>query len=232
MSAPLRTIKSWVSRIGSLSPLQKTLLSEQKNKLYVPVGSYDIFRNLVIARPEADIALDIGFGDGTTLIALAQRFPEKLILGFEPHLAGVASALVQITQLNLNNILIFQGDALDYLEDESVLKASRLHLYFSDPWPKTRHHKRRLVQPKFLALLARRLQIGALVHIATDWKDYADHIQETIDQQKNFKLINLDDIPADQQFKRPLTKYEQRGIAKGHTIREFYLGLADEIKSS
>jgi tRNA (guanine-N7-)-methyltransferase len=227
MPAPDRTIKSWVSRIGSLSPLQKTVLLRDEGTKFFKIKNYEVFKNKIQAQPQERIFLDIGFGDGQSFIQLAQEFPDALVLGFEPHLCGVAQALVQIERLKLTNAFIFQGDVLDYLEDVSHKKASRVHLYFSDPWPKLRHHKRRLVQKEFLRVLSERLIPGSLIHIATDWADYAQHIRDCFHEQDCFKLIDPECIPKKDQFHRRTTKYEQRGITLGHAISEFYALLAE-----
>jgi tRNA (guanine-N7-)-methyltransferase len=218
----MRTIKSWVSRIGSLSALQKTMLTLHEGNLFFKVNDYLAFKEAVLKVQSEQIFLEIGFGDGQTLIQLAQQFPQVLILGFEPHLSGVAHCLVKIQELGLKNVILFQGDVLDFLEDRTMPLASRVHVYFSDPWPKTRHHKRRLIQSSFLALLAERLTVGSLLHFATDWQDYADHMLECFEQLEKFVLVSPQDIPAEQFFKRPRTKYEQRGLRLGHTITEFY----------
>jgi tRNA (guanine-N7-)-methyltransferase len=227
MNPPLRTIKSWVSRLGSFSTLQKTVLAEAVDRYFFKIQNYKGFKEAILAYKTERIFLDIGFGDGLSLIKLAQQFPDVLILGFEPHLSGVAHCLIKKQQLNINNIIIFQGDVLDYLDDDSMPKASRVHLYFSDPWPKIRHHKRRLVQINFLALLAQRLSPQAIIHFATDWEDYAQHMTYCFEQQESFTLIQLDDLPLRDRFYRPVTKYEQRGITLGHQISEFYARLKD-----
>jgi tRNA (guanine-N7-)-methyltransferase len=225
MNYPLRSIKSWVSRIGSLSSLQKNMLTQYMNIRFFATGDYELFKQTVLLRSAEKIFLDIGFGDGLTLIALAQQYPDALILGFEPHLSGVAHCLVKIKELGLDNILIFQGDVLDYLEDRTMHKASRVHIYFSDPWPKVRHYKRRLIQVPFLKLLAERLMPGSLIHFATDWQNYAQHITSCFVEQDDFVLTSFEQLPIQDQFKRPVTKYEQRGINLGHTITEFYAYL-------
>jgi tRNA (guanine-N7-)-methyltransferase len=225
MKYPLRSIKSWVSRIGSLSILQKKMLSQYINVRFFATGDYEHFKQAVLLRSAEKIFLDIGFGDGLTLITLAQQYPKALILGFEPHLSGVAHCLVKVQELGLDNIIIFQGDVLDYLEDRTMAKASRVHIYFSDPWPKARHHKRRLIQVSFLKLLSERLMPGALIHFATDWQNYAEHMASCFTDQNDFVLISFNEIPIEDQFKRPVTKYEQRGINLGHTITEFHAYL-------
>lgn len=225
MIAPQRTIKSWISRIGDITAKQKKILEESHLREYYSAPALNDFTQKIkeICPSYEGAMFDIGFGNGLTLIALAERFPSKIIIGFEPHLTGVAHALEIIREKNIKNIIIFQGDVLDFMEEKQDFFVERINVYFSDPWPKKRHHKRRLIQNKFLNLAASKMISNTILHIATDWQHYAEHIQECIDSQNHFLKIDSHEVSESTAFVRPLTKYEARGLKLGHQIYEFYL---------
>lgn len=161
--------------------------------------------------------LEIGFGMGQSLIALAHQYPEYDFIGIEVHRPGVGSVLEQIEKNQLTNLRLFCEDAVKILTDcipnQSLAK---ILILFPDPWQKKRHHKRRLIQPTFVELLRKKLISEGILHIATDWENYAEHIQAVFAQQSGFELVdNMGD------FMRFETKYEQRGKRLGHTIYDF-----------
>ncbi len=225
MIAPQRTIKSWISRIGDITAKQKKILEQSHLKEYYPAAALNDFTQKIkdLSALYNSVMFDIGFGNGITLIALAERFPSKLIIGFEPHLTGVAHALEMIHEKDIRNVIIFQGDVLDFMETKQDFLVDRINIYFSDPWPKTRHHKRRLIQNKFLNLAGSKMCSNTILHIATDWLHYAEHIQECINNQHDYLKVDPKDIDEASAFVRPLTKYEARGLKLGHQIYEFYL---------
>ena len=163
------------------------------------------------------LVLEIGSGMGETTAAIAQAHPELDFVAAEVHGPGVGSLLNRIESLELSNLRVVRHDAVEVLErmvgDESL---AGLHLFFPDPWPKKRHHKRRLVQPGFASLLARKLRGGAVVHAATDWPDYAEHMNAVFLGEPLLEA-------ADQGLvERPATKFESRGRRLGHPIRDLY----------
>lgn len=167
----------------------------------------------------ADTILEIGFGNGDALLHMARQHPEKNFIGIEVHRPGVGHLLQNIEQHEVKNIRVFCHDALDILKqqipDHSL---NRLHLYFPDPWHKTRHHKRRIVQPDFALLVAQKLKSGGIFHLATDWQNYAEHMVAVLnvcDQFKNLSASN-DYVPRPEE--RPLTKFEKRGHKLGHDV--------------
>jgi tRNA (guanine-N7-)-methyltransferase len=161
--------------------------------------------------------LEIGFGMGGATAAIALANPETDYLGVEVHTPGVGALLKQIGELGLENLRIIQHDAVEVLQ-HMIPDASLdgVHIFFPDPWHKKRHHKRRLVQPDFVALLVRKLRHGGYLHLATDWADYAQQMQSVL--AANPDLVNTAAGFAPRPEYRPLTKFEQRGVRLGHGV--------------
>jgi tRNA (guanine-N7-)-methyltransferase len=161
--------------------------------------------------------LEIGFGMGETTATVAQEHPENDYLGIEVHTPGVGSLLKRIADLHLENVRIVQHDAVEVVQHmiaPAVLDG--VHVFFPDPWPKKRHHKRRLMQPQFVALLASRMKPGALVHACTDWEEYARQMQQVLSADR--ALENTASGYAERPDTRPETKFERRGLALGHRV--------------
>jgi tRNA (guanine-N7-)-methyltransferase len=165
----------------------------------------------------APTILEIGFGMGETTAAIAQSHPEHNYLGLEVHSPGVGSLLKQIDERGLPNVRIVQHDAVDVVEQMLAPAClAGIHVFFPDPWPKKRHHKRRLIQPAFLRLLATRLVPGGYLHLATDWEEYAHQMLAVA--QAEPALANLAEGFAPRPAHRPLTKFEARGRNLGHAV--------------
>jgi tRNA (guanine-N7-)-methyltransferase len=166
--------------------------------------------NAIFGR-EADVILEIGFGNGDNLVDMATAAPEKNFLGIEVHPPGVGHCLLRIEQSGAKNVRLIRDDAVEilarHIADSSL---SRANLFFPDPWHKKRHHKRRIVQRSFIELLARKLKVGGLFHVATDWPDYAEHIEELMKAAPGFELQS--GFPAD----RSTTRFDSRGARLGH----------------
>jgi tRNA (guanine-N7-)-methyltransferase len=154
---------------------------------------------------------------GAATAAIAQAHPDTDYLGVEVHTPGVGALLKSIGELGLTNLRIIQHDAVEVLEhmlpDASL---DGVHIFFPDPWHKKRHHKRRLIQPDFVALLAKKLKPGGYLHLATDWADYARQMLEVLSAHP--QLINTAQDYAPRPAYRPLTKFEQRGVRLGHGV--------------
>ncbi len=161
--------------------------------------------------------LEIGFGMGDTTATIAAAHPDIDYLGVEVHPPGVGSLLNRIRALALANVRVIQHDAVEVLT-HMIAPASLagVHIFFPDPWPKKRHHKRRLIQPQFAALLAARMAPGAYLHVATDWEDYAQQILDVLAAQR--ALRNTASGFAPRPDTRPETKFERRGVALGHRV--------------
>jgi tRNA (guanine-N7-)-methyltransferase len=166
---------------------------------------------------EAPTILEIGFGMGETTEKIALARPADNFLGVEVFNAGVGALLKRIEASSLNNIRIIQHDAVEVLRDMLAPQSlAGVHIYFPDPWPKTRHHKRRLIQPALIELLASRMAAGAYIHCATDWQHYAEQMLAVLSADTSFQ--NTCEGFAPRPEFRPLTKFENRGLRLGHGV--------------
>ena len=216
MTAARRPIRSYVLRQGRVTDAQRRARESLLPRFGIPFsrGPLDLDRAFGRAAPKI---LEIGFGMGETTADIAARHPDHDYLGVEVHTPGVGGLLKRITDLGLGNVRVIQHDAVEVL-DHMIPPASLagVHLFFPDPWPKKRHHKRRLVQAPFIELLATRMKPGAYLHIATDWEDYARQILEVLEAEP--RLVNTAEGFAPRPEYRPLTKFEQRGLKLGHKV--------------
>ena len=168
--------------------------------------------------------LEIGFGNGDSLLAMAAMNPDLDYLGVEVHGPGVGHCLLGIERAGLDNLRVVRHDAIDVLR-EQIPEASlaRVNLYFPDPWPKKRHHKRRIVTSAFLDLVAERLAPDGALHVATDWQDYAEHIDSLLAPPSPFEVDERREHAGDRPLDRPATKFEARGLELGHRIWDWRL---------
>jgi tRNA (guanine-N7-)-methyltransferase len=219
-SRPLRTVRSYVRRESRITPAQLRALGELWPRYGIPEGQAPLDWPSVFGR-RAPVILEIGFGNGEALAAAAAAHPENNYLGIEVHRPGVGSLLRRIEVGTLNNVRVLLGDASEILA-QRIPDASlaAVHLFFPDPWPKKRHHKRRLVQPEFAALVARKLEAGGYFHLATDWPAYAEHMAAVLSRTEG-----LVDASGEGRFQelvagRLSTRFEQRGRRLGHEVRD------------
>jgi tRNA (guanine-N7-)-methyltransferase len=181
VSAPIRSFGRVRGR--PIKPRQAELMESLLPRLALPAGPID---PAALAPEAREVWLEIGFGGGEHLAAQAARHPDVLLLGAEPFLNGVASALRHIEEAGLTNVRLHAGDARELLASLPAASLSRLFILFPDPWPKLRHHKRRLVSPAFAAQAARVLRVGARLRFATDWTDYADQCLRVMAAEPRF----------------------------------------------
>ena len=215
-SPPTRHIRSYVLRQGRVSNAQRRAYDSLLTRYGVPYAAAPIDLESVFGRTAPRI-LEIGFGMGETTAEIAAAHPENDYLALEVHTPGVGSLLKQIDERGLTNLRLVQHDALEVLEHMAgAATFDGANIFFPDPWPKKRHHKRRLIQAPFVRLLASRLKPGAYVHIATDWEDYAQQILEVLSAEP--ALENTAAAFAPRPGYRPLTKFEQRGLRLGHGV--------------
>lgn len=169
--------------------------------------------------------LEIGCGNGECILALAARHPENDYLGIEVHRPGVGSLLRLAAQAGLDNLRILQRDAVDaVLKQIPAASLECIYVFFPDPWPKKRHHKRRLLQAGFVAALRERLKAHGRLFIATDWQDYAEHITTATAAVAGLRNLAGNALYAPRPAWRPLTRYERRALSLGHTVRDFAFG--------
>lgn len=211
-----RPIRSYVLRQGRVTEAQRRARDELLPRLGLPFSRERLDLDRAFGRAAPRI-LEIGFGMGETTAQIAAAHPETDYLGIEVHTPGVGSLLKRAAALGLANVRVIQHDAVEVVE-HMIAPASLdgVHIFFPDPWPKKRHHKRRLVQAPFIELLATRMKPGAYLHIATDWEDYARQILEVLSGEP--LLVNTADGFAPRPDHRPLTKFEARGLRLGHRV--------------
>jgi tRNA (guanine-N7-)-methyltransferase len=175
--------------------------------------------------------LEIGFGNGDALLTMAAREPENGFLGIEVHRPGIGRLLLELDRRGIENVRVICADAMqvitDCLPDNSL---DRVLLFFPDPWHKQRHHKRRLVQPPFIAAVAARLKPGGILHMATDWQDYAEHMLAVTGACAAFRNCAGEGRYSPRPDYRPVTRFEQRGRRLGHGVRDLLFERVDDVK--
>ena len=211
-----RSIRSYVLRQGRISNAQRRAHAELLPVYGVAFASTLLDLDRLFGRSAPKI-LEIGFGMGETTAGIARQHPECDYLGIEVHTPGVGSLLARIAELQLQNIRIVQHDAVEVLQHMIAPGTlDGVHIFFPDPWPKKRHHKRRLIQPQFLAQLVSKMKPGALLHACTDWEDYATDVLAAASAEP--LLVNTTALFAPRPAYRPATKFEQRGLKLGHGV--------------
>ena len=215
------SIKSFVSRLGRLTTGQRrainTLKKYQIEFREAPLDFAEIFGN------ENPVVLEIGFGNGETFVGQAEQNPGINWLGIEVYPAGVGSCLMQVEKSGVENIRVIRRDAIEVLKQQ-IPDASlhKVQLFFPDPWPKKRHHKRRIVQTEFASTVAKKLTDNGLFHLATDWVPYAEHMHEVLDPHPDFKAIDSSKENIKNKCERLQTKFERRGLKLGHVIEDLW----------
>ena len=218
--AVLRTVHTFVLRVGRMTDAQRKAYETLSPRWCIPFNEFplnyiDVFDNV------NPVTVEIGFGMGKATALIAQNNPDKNYIGLEVHRPGVGRLLNEIEAKNLSNLYIIEHDAIEVLEkmipDESV---SAFHIFFPDPWPKKKHHKRRLVQRPRTEILAKKLAPGGYLYMATDWEPYADFALQELEQTPG--LTNRFGGFAPRQQWRPETRFEEKGLDKNHVIRELF----------
>lgn len=211
------TIRSFVCRSGRITTGQQRALTQLWPQYKIET-THCLDLNALFGR-SAEKHLEIGFGMGEALLSMALAHPERDYLGVDVYLPGIGRVLLKIAEYALTNVRLGCADAVHVLQhclpEDSL---DNIYLFFPDPWPKKRHHKRRLIQPVFLSLLAQRLKLGGYFQIATDWQDYAQHMLTTLEVHPAFHNCVGKGCFAPRPTERPLTKFEQRGQKLGHTV--------------
>lgn len=213
-----RLVRSFVRREGRMTRGQQRALAELFPRYGIQAVDEQLDLHQVFGRT-APCYLEIGFGNGGNLQAMAQQHPERNYLGIEVHRPGVGNLLLQIEQHSIENIRVICADAVAVLKN-NIPPASldAVYIFFPDPWHKRRHHKRRLVQVGFVELLRERLKPGGVLHMATDWEDYAWHMLAVMQQVSGFVNTAVGGGFSPRPDYRVLTKFEQRGIRLGHGV--------------
>ena len=216
-SSTTHRIRSFIRRQGRITPGQQHALDTLWDAYCLnPESNHDYCQ---IFRRDAPLIVEIGFGNGSSLAEMAEANPEQDFIGIEVHKPGIGHLLMMLQQKKLTNLRIYCHDAIEILENnikDGSLTA--IHLFFPDPWPKKRHHKRRIVRDDFVELISKKLKPGGYFHAATDWENYAEHMLDVLNRSK--RLINTSSTSeyCKHPAYRPLTKFENRGIRLGHGV--------------
>ena len=223
-----RHIRSFVRREGRLTKGQQRAIDKLGPKYMLDFDQQPLDLDALFGR-HASRYLEIGFGDGKALAEMAAAQAEVDFLGIEVHRPGVGSLLQRVEQQSLTNVHVICADVVEVLKtmllDASLDKA---FLFFPDPWPKKRHHKRRILQPDFVDLLRQRLKPGGILHMATDWQDYAMHMLAVMKTSSGFTNTSSDDTFVMRPAYRPLTKFEARGQRLGHGVWDLLFERRDD----
>ena len=215
-----RSIRSFVLRKGRLTTAQQHALDELWPHYGIERGETVLDFDDHFDRP-ADVIVEIGFGNGESTWQMAQQEPEKNFIGIEVHEPGVGQLLMALEEHHIDNVRIARVDAVVFLQqriaDDSL---AGIRIFFADPWPKKRHHKRRIIQPEFVSQLARCIRKGGTLHLATDWQPYAAHMLEVMQSSPDFTNLSADGDYCERPDWRPYTKYEERGERLGHEVRD------------
>ena len=215
-----RNIRSFVLRKGRLTIAQQNALDELWpyygiNRAETVLDFDDHFDR------SADVIVEIGFGNGESTWRMAQQEPEKNFIGIEVHEPGVGHLLMALEEHDIDNVRIACEDAVPFLQQRiATASLAGVRIYFADPWPKKRHHKRRIIQAEFVGLLARCMTKGGILHLATDWQPYAEHMLDVMQTNSDFVNLSAGGDYCDRPDWRPYTKYEQRGQRLGHAVRD------------
>ena len=216
----LRSVRSYVMRAGRITEAQQRALATLWPRFGVEFGLGPLDMDRLFGR-SAPRSLEIGFGNGEHLLERALATPERDFIGVEVHRPGVGHLLLAAGKVELTNLRVIAHDAVDVLQYQiPAASLDEVQLLFPDPWPKARHHKRRLVQPDFARLVASRLRPGGRLHLATDWEPYADEMLQVLNACEALRNCAENGGFIDQVMLRSATRFELRGRRLGHRVRE------------
>ena len=216
-----RRVRSFVRRAGRITASQQRALTRLWPHYGIEFAAQRLDLDQTFGRT-APRVLDIGFGDGEALVTMAARSPDTDFLGVEVHEPGIGHLLGLLQRARLENVRVIARDVIDVI-DEMIAPASfdAVNIFFPDPWPKKRHHKRRLISDAFMPRLARITKPGALLHIVTDWQPYAEVILDVLTRSDEFSQIEQISANEKTLADRPPTKFERRGQRLGHNVADF-----------
>ena len=207
-----KSIRSFVKRSGRLTKSQKNALQDYSSNYILDTNNTNTDLKACFDSDQHNLVIEIGFGDGAALIESALKYPDKNFIGIEVYDSGLGQCLNAINQHKIKNIRLIYGDAVEVLEQFITKKSvEKINILFPDPWPKKRHHKRRLINKGFLVLLSKSLKNKGIVNVSTDWEDYAQQIELAFKEHNQFKEIKSE-------LRGLKTKFEKRGVKLGHKI--------------
>ncbi len=209
-----RRVRSFVRRPGRLTPAQQRALEHDLPRYAIDPRLSDLRLAFDVERP---LVIEVGFGNGEALASMAESEPQHHFVGIEVHEPGVGALVRRLDAVALSNVRVAMRDAVEVLAQQTPAgSVAQLRLYFPDPWPKKRHHKRRIVQREFIDQVARVLEPGGLLHMATDWAPYAEWMVEVMTGRSEFECLGQPWVERPEW--RPETRFERRGLRHGHDI--------------
>jgi len=218
----VRSIRSFVLRQGRATESQKRAFEVHWPSLGLDYSGQPVDFSTVFPKP-ADLVVEIGFGNGEQLLFGALHEPERNFIGIEVHSPGVGRALNAVAEAGLGNVRIYRNDAVEVLRDDIADGSlSEVRIYFPDPWHKKRHHKRRLIQADFIALLCLKLKPGGLLHLASDWQEYVEHMWEVCDNEPELLAKGGPRHSVERPDWRRQTHFETRGLKLGHGVWDLF----------
>ena len=218
-----RAIRSYVLRQGRITAGQERAFAEHWPRYGLEVDDALRLDAPALFGDNRDLILEIGFGNGDSLVQMAAAAPQAGYIGIEVHRPGVGHALLAATAANLDNLRLIRHDAVAILRDHVADNTlARVQIYFPDPWPKARHHKRRIVQQPFTDLIWRKLRAGGEIHCATDWAAYAEWMRDVFAGDPKWHNLGGADGYAPRPDWRPQTKFERRGERLGHGVWDLH----------
>tara|TARA_B100001765_G_scaffold138201_1_gene87349 strand:+ start:356 stop:1036 length:681 start_codon:yes stop_codon:yes gene_type:complete len=218
-SKSLRTIRSFVRRSGRITVAQKKAWDKYWAVYGINPEAGPLDLSTLFQNNNQRFILEIGFGNGENLVDCAKKDPNSNFIGIEVYPSGIGQCLINANKYDLNNLRLLCNDAVDVFNKQIANESlDVINIFFPDPWPKKRHHKRRLISEDFIVLIKSKLRQNGLVHICTDWADYGRDISALFESMKEFK-------PLEKFPKRLHTKFEKKGLASGHSIYEFAFQL-------
>jgi len=224
-----RTIRSFVLREGRITPAQQRAFAEHWARFGIDYIGAPRDLDALFGRRTPRV-LEIGFGNGEALAWAGEHNPARDYLGIEVHRPGVGRLMNALAARDVRNVRIWNHDAVEVLRDEiSEAALDEVRIWFPDPWPKKRHHKRRLIQPAFMELMTTRVKSGGLLHLATDWSQYASHMQEVLAAQPGWRLRTGESGESKRPEWRTETRFERRGLDLGHPVTDL---LYDRVPPS
>lgn len=213
-----RPIRSYMRREGRLTTAQARALRELWPRYGIDHPGGELDAEALFGR-KAPLTLEIGFGNGEALLAAARAHPDRDFLGIEVHRPGVGRLLNHLDRRALENVRVICADAVEVLHRRTPRRLlDACWIFFPDPWPKKRHHKRRLIQPAFVRRLAETLKPGGILHLATDWADYAEHMLSVLDAEALLENAAGPGRFSERPGWRPETRFERRGKERGHAV--------------
>ncbi len=216
-----RHVRSFVRRIGRITPAQQRAFDAHWSDYGIDYRGTTRDFAALFGR-DAPLIVEIGFGNGEQLLHASSAEPDSNFIGIEVHTPGVGRLMNGLAAQGSRNTRVYADDAVNVLRDEIAPDSlAEVRIYFPDPWPKARHNKRRLIQPDLVALIASRLQRGGMLHLATDWEAYAEHMREVLDASTDFNNVDSPGAAVERPSWRIQTHFEQRGRKLGHGVWDF-----------